>query len=181
MSRICNHLQFSARGRFWYFGLGSQIYWGFWFLAHRSHRLTWWAYCIYSNKITPLNSGISTFFLIGCTLILSSPAYSCLTSFDKKYDHFILLCKQMDIFLGKLYIISSPERKAHRWAYNIGRHLLSVRRCRSSVVNIFKRHLLWSHEADSCHILHIASIGRGNEKCCFLSKSDKNFGCYGNI
>ena len=33
----------------------------------------------------------------------------------------------------------------------------------SSSVNIFKRHLLWSHEADSYQISHIASVGRGNE------------------
>ena len=36
-------------------------------------------------------------------------------------------------------------------------------------VNIFKRHLLCGHEADSFHISHIASIGRGNEKLCFCS------------
>ena len=27
----------------------------------------------------------------------------------------------------------------------------------------------------------IASIGRGNEKLCFLFRSDKNSGCYGNL
>ena len=27
------------------------------------------------------------------------------TSFDKKYDHFSLLCKQMDIYLRKVYIV----------------------------------------------------------------------------
>ena len=32
-----------------------------------------------------------------------------------------------------------------------------------------------------CHISHIASIGRGNEKLCFLFQSDKNSGCYGNL
>ena len=36
-------------------------------------------------------------------------------------------------------------------------------------VNIFKRHLLLSREADSFHISHIASMGRGNEKLCFYS------------
>ena len=35
--------------------------------------------------------------------------------------------------------------------------------------------------ADSFHISHIASIGRGNEKLCFLFQSDKNSGCYGNL
>ena len=48
-------------------------------------------------------------------------------------------------------------------------------------VNIFKRHLLRSREADSFDISHIASIGRGNEKLCFLFQSDKNSGCYGNL
>ena len=30
-------------------------------------------------------------------------------------------------------------------------------------------------------ILSIASIGRGNKKLCFLFRSDKNSGCYGNL
>ena len=38
---------------------------------------------------------------------------------------------------------------------------------------------VWNREADSFHISHIASIGRGNEKLCFLFQSDKNSGCYG--
>ena len=38
-----------------------------------------------------------------------------------------------------------------------------------------------SSEADSFHISYIASIGRGNEKLCFLFQSDKNSGCYGNL
>ena len=41
-----------------------------------------------------------------------------------------------------MWIFSSPEPKAHRWAYSIGRHPSSVRR--PSSVNIFKRHLLWN-------------------------------------
>ena len=43
------------------------------------------------------------------------------------------------------------------WAYSIGRHPLSVR----PSVSIFKWHLLWSHEADSYQISHIATIGGG--------------------
>ena len=39
---------------------------------------------------------------------------------------------------------SSSKPKAYRWACSIGRHLSSVH----PAVNIFKRHLLWSHEAD---------------------------------
>ena len=31
-------------------------------------------------------------------------AYSYQTSFGKKYDYFSLLCKQMDIYLKKVYI-----------------------------------------------------------------------------
>ena len=71
--------------------------------------------------------------------------------------------------------ISSPEPKALRWAYSIGRHLSF--RPSSIIINIFKRYLLWSHEAGSCQISHIASLGRGNEKLCFLFQSVKNSGC----
>ena len=52
---------------------------------------------------------------------------------------------------------------------------------RPSSVNIFKRHLLCSRKADSFHISHIAFIGKGNKKLCFLFQSDKNSGCYGNL
>ena len=31
--------------------------------------------------------------------------YSYQTSFGQKYDHFSLLCKQMDIYLRKVYIV----------------------------------------------------------------------------
>ena len=34
-----------------------------------------------------------------------SARYSCPTSFDKKYDHLSLLCKQMDIYVRKVYIV----------------------------------------------------------------------------
>ena len=70
------------------------------------------------------------------------------------------------------WIISSPEPTAHRWAYSIGRHPSFVRRRRrlSIIINIFKQHLLWSHEANSCYISHIASTGKGNELYYFLSK-----------
>ena len=60
------------------------------------------------------------------------------------------------LLLCVMCVIVSLEPKAHRWAYSIGRHPSSVRP--SSVVNIFKRLLLWSREADSFHIPHIASI-----------------------
>ena len=43
----------------------------------------------------------------------------------------------------------------------------SVIRLSSVVVNIFKWHLLWSHEANSRHISHIASIGRGTNNIIF--------------
>ena len=35
--------------------------------------------------------------------------------------------------------------------------------------------------ADQSQILCGASMGRGNESLCFLSGSDKNSGCYGNL
>ena len=31
--------------------------------------------------------------------------YSYQTSFGQKYDHFSLLCKQMDIYLRKVYVV----------------------------------------------------------------------------
>ena len=31
------------------------------------------------------------------------------------------------------------------------------------------------------YVSHIASIGGGNEYVCFLFRSDKNSGCYGNL
>ena len=70
-------------------------------------------------------------------------------------------------------LFSSPEPKAHRWAYSIGRH--------PSSVNTFKRLLLWSRDADSFHISHMASTDGGNESLCFLFQSAKNSGCYGNL
>ena len=33
------------------------------------------------------------------------PPYSYQTRFGKKYDHFSLLCKQMDIYVRKVYIV----------------------------------------------------------------------------
>ena len=69
-------------------------------------------------------------------------------------------------------LISSAVPKA----YSITRHPSSL-----SVVNIFKWHLHWSQEAHSYHISHIAFIGSGNESHCFLSQSEKNSGCYGNL
>ena len=64
------------------------------------------------------------------------------------------------------FFISSPQPKAHRWTYSIGRHP-------SSVVNIFKWHLLWSHETDSCQISHTTSIGQGSKKLCFFFCSNR--------
>ena len=71
--------------------------------------------------------------------------------------------------MARTYVVSSPEPKAHSWTYSVGRHPLSVRRRHPSSVNLFKRHLLWSHEADYFHISHIASIGRGNNNVDFCS------------
>ena len=38
-------------------------------------------------------------------LCFGNKHYSYPTSFGKKYDHFTFLYKQMDIFLGKFYIV----------------------------------------------------------------------------
>ena len=75
--------------------------------------------------------------------------------------------------------ISSPEPKAQRWAYRIGRFPSSG--VRPSSVNIFKRLLLWSCEVKTFDIWHKASTGEGNQNCCFLFRSDKNSGCHGNF
>ena len=53
-----------------------------------------------------------------------------------------------------------------------------------SVVRLstFSNDISSSREADSFHISHIASVGRGNDKLLFfLFQSDKNSGCYGNL
>ena len=57
--------------------------------------------------------------------------------------------------------------------YRVNEHIGS---CQS--VNILKRHLLWSHEANSYQISYIASIGRG---IVFLFQWDENSGCYDNL
>ena len=59
--------------------------------------------------------------------------------------------------------------------------LIVYKGIRRPSVNIFKRHLLWNREADSFHITNIASLGRGNEKLCFLFRLGKNSGCNGNL
>ena len=87
-------------------------------------------------------------------------------------ENFSILSKEVTLLLlncinlVNLLVFSSPEPKAHRWAYSIGRYPSSDRPSSSSVVNIFKRHLFWSHEADSCHISYISYIGRANEYYC---------------
>ena len=58
----------------------------------------------------------------------------------------------------RFIFISSPEPKAHSWAYSIWRHP-------SSVVNIVKRLILWSHETDF-FIFTYSIYGKGNEKLC---------------
>ena len=51
-----------------------------------------------------------------------SVIYSCQTSFRQKYGHFSFLCKQMDIFLGKRYMI----RKVTSGDVNRMRRVLKV-------------------------------------------------------
>ena len=78
-------------------------------------------------------------------------------------------CKSLDVwswctflaqFIKFLALISSGKLEI-KWGKirGIVRELCSA----LWVGTLFKRHLLWSHEADSRHISHIASIGRGNE------------------
>ena len=52
---------------------------------------------------------------------------------------------------------------------------------RPSVRQHFQTTSPLKREEDSFHISPIASIGRGNENLCFLFRSDKNSGCYGNL
>ena len=74
-----------------------------------------------------------------------------------------------------MLLFSSPEPKAHRWAYRIlmvRRPSVGVRRRRpSSVVNNFKRLLLQNRLPDQCQILCGASLGRGNESLFAASGS----------
>ena len=85
-----------------------------------------------------------------------------------------------------IIIIRSPEPKGHRWAYSIvkaGIRRPSIVGRPSSSSTTFSNDI--SSEAKKSiisHISHIASTGRGNKLYCFfLSKSDKNTGCYGNL
>ena len=82
-----------------------------------------------------------------------------------------------------IYIFSSPEPKAHRWAYSI-----AVVRPSSSVVVRRRRQRFqttfplkpWSRFLP----YFTYSIYRQGERIIlffFLSQSDKNFGCYGNF
>ena len=52
---------------------------------------------------------------------------------------------------------------------------------RPSVVNIFKRLLLGSREADSFHISHMTSLGRGYKLLCVLFQLDNISDCYVNL
>ena len=61
-------------------------------------------------------------------------------------------------YISLVFLFSSPGPKTHRWAYSRGRRPSSIRLSSSAVDNVFKRHFLWSHEADSRHNSHIASI-----------------------
>ena len=79
-------------------------------------------------------------------------------------------------------VFSSPEPKAHRWAYRI---LMvrrpSVVRRRPSVVNNFKRLLLHNRWADQSQILCGASLGRGNEILFAASGSHDQDGRHAHI
>ena len=84
--------------------------------------------------------------------------------------HLLYFFWTFSLILKDLYFfISSPvsRRLVGELIVYRGVRRPSVRR--PSVINIFKRLLLWSRKADSFHISHIASIGRGNKKLCFCS------------
>ena len=68
-------------------------------------------------------------------------------------------------------VFSSPEPKAHRWAYRIPMDPASVVLRPSSSVHIFKRLLLWNRLANQSQILCGASLGRGNESLSKWSRS----------
>ena len=97
-------------------------------------------------------------------------------------QHISLLPPEKGPYIESLIapIFSSPEPKAHRWAYSIGRHPSSVRRRRPSIRGQYFQTTSplkpWSR-----FLPYFTYIGMGNKKYCFLSQSDKNSGCYGNI
>ena len=57
----------------------------------------------------------------------------------------------------------------------------SVRACVRASVRPFTFSKIFFSETDQSQILCGASMGRGNESLCFLFRSDKNSGCYGNL
>ena len=84
-----------------------------------------------------------------------------------------------DFFSVKILIFSSPEPKAHWWAYCIGRPPLSS--------TLFKHHHLRNHWANRSQISYGASMGWGNESvqmvlvtwprwppCSYMVKTFKN-------
>ena len=81
-------------------------------------------------------------------------------------------------------VISSPEPKAHRWAYSIPmvrRPSSSVRRRRPSSSTMLKHLLLRNRLADQSQILCGASLGRGNEILFAASGSHDQDGRHAHI
>ena len=86
-----------------------------------------------------------------------------------------------DGFIGQLFCIFEIIFLAHLRRRLIGELIVYEGIRRPSVCQHFQTTSPLKREADSFHISHIASIGRGKEKVCFLFQSDKNSGCYGNL
>ena len=80
---------------------------------------------------------------------------------DKKHVNGLETNSECVTFNHRLSVFSSPELKAHWWAYSIGRHRSSVIRHMS--VNIFKYLLLRRHWVSWSQILCGGSMGRGNK------------------
>ena len=67
--------------------------------------------------------------------------------------------------------ISSPKLKSHRWAYSIGRHPSAF----SNGISSDAVKLILT----KFHIHHLEAVEMN--RIVFLSQSDKNSGCYGNL
>ena len=81
---------------------------------------------------------------------------------------------------SNMYIFSSPEPKAHWWAYSIPVEPASVSACVCVCVNTFRHEYLCNQLADWNEILFEASLGWGKGFSRFWSRWVKNSGFHGN-
>ena len=86
---------------------------------------------------------------------------------QKMITHESMQVLTVKICLAFLLVLQLVRHSLHGRLAFLARWRQAFVVCRLSVrpssFNIFKRHLLWSHEADSYQISHTASIDRGNE------------------